>query len=66
MAPSGIASVNKGPWLKDEYDRLREVIQSKDGSIYLATRNIKNYFFLISLLSKIITSDLSSFAASFV
>lgn len=27
------------PWLKDEYGRLREVIQSKDGSIYLATSN---------------------------
>lgn len=27
------------PWLKDEYGRLREVIQSKDGSIYIATSN---------------------------
>ena len=26
-------------WLKNEYGRLREVIQSKDGSIYIATSN---------------------------
>lgn len=27
------------PWLQKEYGRLREVIQAKDGSIYLATSN---------------------------
>lgn len=26
-------------WLKNEYGRLREVIQAKDGSIYIATSN---------------------------
>lgn len=70
-APSGIVSINQGPWqgkllvatlrgqqllaislngngtivksveswLKNEYGRLREVIQAKDGSIYLTTNN---------------------------
>ena len=26
-------------WLQNEYGRLREVIQGKDGSIYMATSN---------------------------
>ncbi len=35
----GTAIKDVEPWLKDEYGRLREVVQSKDGSIYLATSN---------------------------
>ncbi|GAA0086440.1 PQQ-dependent sugar dehydrogenase [Clostridium sp. CTA-7] len=30
---------NIEPWLKNEYGRLREVIQGKDGSIYITTSN---------------------------
>jgi len=35
----GTAVKNVEFWLKNEFGRLREVIQSKDGSIYIATSN---------------------------
>jgi glucose/arabinose dehydrogenase len=36
---NGTVVRNTESWLKDEYGRLREVIQGKDGSIYLTTNN---------------------------
>ncbi|WP_343101960.1 PQQ-dependent sugar dehydrogenase [Romboutsia sp. MSSM.1001216sp_RTP31141st1_G3_RTP31141_220114] len=35
----GTVVKNVESWLKNEYGRLREVVQGKDGSIYLATSN---------------------------
>jgi Glucose/sorbosone dehydrogenases len=35
----GTVVKNIESWLKNEYGRLREVIQGKDGSIYLTTSN---------------------------
>lgn len=36
---NGTVVKNIESWLKDEYGRLREVVQGKDGSIYIATSN---------------------------
>ena len=36
---NGTVVKNVESWLKNEYGRLREVIQGKDGSIYLTTSN---------------------------
>jgi glucose/arabinose dehydrogenase len=36
---NGTVVKNMQPWLRNEYGRLREVIEGKDGSIYLTTSN---------------------------
>jgi len=36
---NGTSVNNMEFWLKNQYGRLREVIQSKDGSIYISTSN---------------------------
>ena len=36
---NGTVVKNMQPWLRNEYGRLREVIEGKDGSIYVTTSN---------------------------